>query len=159
MGNAPWLSKWGRSPRQDRRVVENGKFVEQGQVHVPEPPVEEQELNTALEVVHEPANAGASTDGNVSPDAPQGESRVGLETSEGSAQSDSGQISEVVGVVPDASISTTEEQPTDEMKSFDAVAAHTVGSQTIAEIAEVLCPPETTEGGPDDPSTYFYPTT
>ncbi|HXQ38132.1 MAG TPA: hypothetical protein VN843_29275 [Anaerolineales bacterium] len=55
--NAPsWLNKWGRSPRQDRRVIEDGKFVELGKVY--EPPVEnvpEQE-QSALEIVHEPAN-------------------------------------------------------------------------------------------------------
>lgn len=57
MGNAPWLNKWGRSPRQDRRVIENGKFVEQGKVHAPEPPIEvpEQE-QSALEIVQEPVN-------------------------------------------------------------------------------------------------------
>src|SRR5208282_163160 len=46
-----FVSKWGRSPRQDRRVVINGKFVELGPVVKPTPPVEEQE--SALEIVHE----------------------------------------------------------------------------------------------------------
>ena len=52
-----WLNKWGRSPRQDRRVIENGKFVEQGKIHTPEPPAEvpEQE-QSALEIVQEPVN-------------------------------------------------------------------------------------------------------
>jgi len=56
--NTPfWLSKWGRSPRQDRRVIEDGKFVELGKVHGPPTPenvpVQEQ---SALEIVHEPTN-------------------------------------------------------------------------------------------------------
>ena len=52
-----WLNKWGRSPRQDRRVIEDGKFVEQGKIHTPEPLVEvpEQE-QSALEIVQEPVN-------------------------------------------------------------------------------------------------------
>lgn len=52
-----WLSKWGRSPRQDRRVIENGKFVEQGKIHTPEPPAEvpEQE-QSALEIGREPVD-------------------------------------------------------------------------------------------------------
>ena len=45
------FSKWGRSPRQDRRVVVNGKFVE---LTDPIHPTPEPEGNTALEIVHEP---------------------------------------------------------------------------------------------------------
>lgn len=46
------FSKWGRSPRQDRRVTVNGKFVELTPPIHPKP--EPEETNTALEVVHEP---------------------------------------------------------------------------------------------------------
>lgn len=55
MANGPWMSKWQRSPRQDRRVVENGRFVEQGKVHLPEPPAEEvpEREQSALEIVTE----------------------------------------------------------------------------------------------------------
>jgi hypothetical protein len=43
MANEPsWLKKWQRSPRQDRRVLIDGKFVEKGPVHQPKPPVEEE---------------------------------------------------------------------------------------------------------------------
>jgi hypothetical protein len=84
--NAPWFSnnKWGRSPRQDRRVIEDGKFVELGKVHEP-PVVEEQvEVNTALEVVHEqPAvDSGASAARNVSNDSADGSGEVGFGSSE-----------------------------------------------------------------------------
>jgi hypothetical protein len=42
MANEPsWMKKWQRSPRQDRRVLIDGKFVEKGPVHQPAPPVEE----------------------------------------------------------------------------------------------------------------------
>jgi hypothetical protein len=41
-----WMDKWQRSPRQDRRVVVDGKFVEL--VPLPKPPEREQ---SALEVV------------------------------------------------------------------------------------------------------------
>lgn len=49
-----WLenSPWGkRGPRQDRRVVVDGKFVEQTAPIPPTP--ESEEVNTALEVVHD----------------------------------------------------------------------------------------------------------
>jgi hypothetical protein len=46
-----WKNKWQRSPRQDRRVVVDGKFVEL----VPLPGVTERE-QSALEVVVEPVN-------------------------------------------------------------------------------------------------------
>jgi hypothetical protein len=37
MGNKPeWLNKWGRSPRQDRRVIVDGKFVELTEPKIPE---------------------------------------------------------------------------------------------------------------------------
>jgi len=52
--NTPnWMNKWQRSPRQDRRVLIDGKFVEQGPVQYPEPPQEEQQ-ESALEVVQIP---------------------------------------------------------------------------------------------------------
>jgi hypothetical protein len=47
-----WMDKWQRSPRQDRRVVVDGKFVEL----VPLPDVTERE-QSALEVVEEQVNA------------------------------------------------------------------------------------------------------
>ena len=53
------FSKWGRSPRQDRRVVVNGKFVELTDPIHPTP--EPEEVNTALEVVHEPVNTISGT--------------------------------------------------------------------------------------------------
>jgi len=53
-----WMNKWQRSPRQDRRVLIDGKFVEQGPVQYPEPPQEEQP-ESALEVVQEPIDAVA----------------------------------------------------------------------------------------------------
>lgn len=55
MAEAPWMSRWQRSPRQDRRVVEDGVFVELGKVHLPEPPVEEvpEQEQSALELVTE----------------------------------------------------------------------------------------------------------
>ena len=46
-----WMNNWQRSPRQDRRVVVDGKFVEL----VPLPDVTERE-QSALEVVAEPVN-------------------------------------------------------------------------------------------------------
>lgn len=49
-----WLGQWGRSPRQDRRVVIDGKFVEQAPPVYPAPDPEP-EVNTALEVVQETA--------------------------------------------------------------------------------------------------------
>lgn len=54
------FSKWGRSPRQDRRVVVNGKFVELTDPIHPTP--EPEEVNTALEVVHEPVNTISGTE-------------------------------------------------------------------------------------------------
>src|SRR6516225_1177913 len=50
MANEPsWLKKWQRSPRQDRRAIIDGKFVEQGPVHVPQPPVEEEPVQQVSE--------------------------------------------------------------------------------------------------------------
>jgi hypothetical protein len=43
-----WIAKWGRSPRQDRRVVVNGKFVEQAEVVIPTPPQEETDTRERL---------------------------------------------------------------------------------------------------------------
>ena len=108
MSNAPWMSRWQRSPRQDRRVVEDGVFVELGKVHIPEKPVEEVEVNTALEVVNEP-NSGASATGNVPNDALDGQSEIGLGPSE---QPDEANRPTEAGVVQDVSnpaISSTEE--------------------------------------------------
>ena len=52
MGSEMWGKKFARSPRQDRRVIEDGKFVELGKVQHPEPPKEEEPVvNTALEHV------------------------------------------------------------------------------------------------------------
>jgi len=50
MANEPsWLKKWQRSPRQDRRAIIDGKFVEQGPVHAPQPPVEEEPVQQVSE--------------------------------------------------------------------------------------------------------------
>jgi len=56
-----WMNKWQRSPRQDRRVLIDGKFVEQGPVQYPEP-VQEEQQESALEVIHEAVEAVPNTD-------------------------------------------------------------------------------------------------
>lgn len=133
MANYPtWLSKWQRSPRQDRRVVENGKFVELGKVQIPEPLAEEvpEQEQSALELVteapkvpereqisgtvfeearYEPAEQGASATRDVSNDALDGQSETGLGPSE---QSDEANRPTETGVIQDVSspaISTIEE--------------------------------------------------
>ena len=162
MSNVPWMSRWQRSPRQDRRVVENGKFVEQGQVQLPEPPPEvpEQE-QSALEIVQTEKISGtvfeearydesvdtetASAGGNVPLDTPNGPSEGGLESS---GESNDSNPREAVGVteeVSNPSVSTAEgpsvsEASQAELEPIDAVAEHVKGSQTIAEIIEALEP-------------------
>lgn len=131
MSNAPsWMSKWARSPRQDRRVIEDGKFVELGKVQLPEPTPEVPEREqSALEIVketanvteqeqisgtvfeegrYEPIDAGTSADGNVPLDAPNGSSDRGHETS---GQSNDANPRETVGTteeISDPFVSTTE---------------------------------------------------
>ncbi len=48
---ASWMNKWQRSPRQDRRVLVNGKFVELTEPILPE--VKEEQPESALEIVRE----------------------------------------------------------------------------------------------------------
>lgn len=147
MGNAPWLSKWQRSPRQDRRVIEDGKFVELGKVQIPEPPpAEEPEVNTALEVVHEVAveqEGSAGTD--VLPDAQEGSSAAGLESSGESTDANPPTPVGTTEEVPVPSVSTPEgvsvsEASQAELEPLDAVAEHVKGSISVAEIAKALEP-------------------
>src|SRR6266478_2866034 len=89
MSNKPtWFesSPWGkRSPRQDRRVIVNGKFIEQTGVILPTP---EPEVNTALEVVHETVDVQSSEGvagevnklGSVNPSIYIGRPRQGVHT-------------------------------------------------------------------------------
>jgi Protein of unknown function (DUF1778) len=55
-----FLSKWGRSPAQHRRVVVDGKFVE---LTEPASPQEQEETNSALELVREERGLNGQTDG------------------------------------------------------------------------------------------------
>lgn len=144
MGNAPWLSKWARSPRQDRRVIEDGKFVELGKIHDETIVEEKTEVNTALEVVHEVTveqEGSAGTD--VLPDAQDGSSTTGLESSSDSTNANSRTSVGTVEEVSNPSVSTTEgpsvsETSQAELEPLDAVTAHQERSQTVAEIAEAL---------------------
>lgn len=167
MSNVPsWMSKWARSPRQDRRVIEDGKFVELGKVHQPTaPPVEEQvEANTALEVVHEQVDEGASAEGNVSLDAPNGSSDSGHETSEQSNEPDRQTETGVAQSVSDASISTVDKEfkilpiPTIPAEAFEFIEEAQKANEAISgtpgnllteeqsdALAETLRLPESTE--------------
>lgn len=144
MSNASWLSKWARSPRQDRRVIEDGKFVELGKIH-DETIVEEKiEVNTALEVVHESAEEQkGSAEANVLPDTQDRSSATGPESSGDSTNANSRTSVGTVEEVSNPSVSTTEgpsvsEASQAELEPLDAVKVHQKGSQTIAEIADAI---------------------
>lgn len=133
MADAPWMNKWTRSPRQDRRVIEDGKFVELGKVQVPEPPPAEEVTEreqSALELVvlapnvpareeisgtifeearYEPAEEQEGSAGaDVLPDAANGSSDVGLvaggEPNDGNPPASVGTVEEV----SNPSVSTAE---------------------------------------------------
>lgn len=124
-----WKSKWARSPRQDRRVIEEGKFVELGKVQLPEPPKEE-EVNTALEVVNETVEPSTSASPDVRLDGPT-ESVGERDGAIGQTDSASGQgKTGIVQSVPDSSIPSTEvipidpgltPNPLDNREGFDSV--------------------------------------
>lgn len=127
----PWMNKWARSPRQDRRVIEDGKFVELGKVQLPESPTEVPEREqSALEIVQEPVNVpvreeisgtvfeearyepvdtGTSATGDVSFDTSNGSSEIGLGSSEQPNETDRPAEAGVVQPVSDSSVSTPEE--------------------------------------------------
>jgi hypothetical protein len=79
MSSEMWGKTYARSPRQDRRVIEDGKFVELGKVQQPGPPVEEKP-ETALEVVHvgipETTDARTSAGLDVQPDGQASEAGI-----------------------------------------------------------------------------------
>ena len=170
MADAPWMNKWTRSPRQDRRVIEDGKFVELGKVQVPEPPPAEEVTEreqSALELVvegqklpsgneisstvfeearHEPAEEQEGSAGaNVLPDAQEGSSATGLESSGESADSNPRTSVGAIEEISNPTVSTTEgpsisEASQEELEPLDAIAEHEKGSQTVAEIAQALEP-------------------
>lgn len=120
---ANWMDKWKRSPRQDRRVVINGKFVEQAPVHVPEAPKEEQS-QSALEIVHDPTAVHETVNTGKPVNTISG------------TEFEEGRYAE----------NEKSEKLQEQLEPLDAVTEHVKGSQTIAEIAEILVPPAIPSG-------------
>jgi hypothetical protein len=127
MSSEMWGKTYARSPRQDRRVIEDGKFVELGKVQHPEPPVEEK-LETALEIVHvgipETTDARTSAGLDVQPDGQASEIGIPPADPEQPKEETPKQEEAAIATVPNAEPSTPEvELGFDAGDYFDATDA------------------------------------